>query len=120
MYRFARNLPTTELMKLGQMLCVLLLCAIPAGAGENPPRPLKDFRRVVVDKDAPPVERAAATELATYAGRIAGTKIQIVSPVEWQQDAAGLSFFIGDGAAATVTTGKLAPWASEEWLIQSV
>src|SRR6478752_874441 len=102
------------------IFCAVLLSGSTTRAAEAAGQQLKNFQRIVVAKDAPAVELAAATELAAYAGRIAGAKIQIVSPSEWQQDTTGLSFFIGDGAAAAVTTGKLAPWASEEWLIRSL
>lgn len=107
-------------MKMALFLCAILAVSTVATPAENAARQLMDFRRVVISEDALPVQRAAADELAAYAGRIAGTKIDIVALSQWRSDAPGLSFFIGDTCAARVMVIKPGHWKSEEWLIRSM
>ena len=81
---------------------------------------LKDFRRVVVADDANAVQRAAADELASYAGRIVGHKIEILGVSKLAADAPGSTFFIGDGAAEIALGKSPKPWRTEEWMLRSV
>jgi hypothetical protein len=107
-------------MKLACLCSAIVALIISAPAAEKTAIPLKDFRRVVLSENALPVQRAAADELATYAGRIMGSKLPIVAPSEVPADAPGLSFFVGDAAAAELKDGTPGPWRSEEWMIRSV
>ena len=79
------------------LLLVPLLPADVLGAQK-----LTDFQRIVIADDALPVQRAAAEELATYAGRVAQQKIEVVTLGKLAPEAPGLSFFVGDGAAEHV------------------
>jgi hypothetical protein len=81
---------------------------------------LKDFRRVVIADDASGVQRAAAAELAHYAGRVAGQAIEVVALGKLAADAPGLSFFVGDGAAESVLGKSPKPWKTEEWMLRTV
>lgn len=108
---------------------VLLLMVVPSGVRGEGVRAdvpslahhLKDFRRVVIADDALPVQRAAAEELAQYASRIGGMKLEVIPVAQLASDAAGLTFYIGDGAAARALGGKtLAPWKMEEYFLSSV
>lgn len=102
-------------------LAVLLALLAPLlSLAENVPQPLADFHRVVVADDAPPVAKYAAEELATYAGRVAGRKIEVISLSKYQPDAEGLSFFVGESAGEKILGRKLGPWKSEEWMLQTV
>jgi hypothetical protein len=94
-----------------------LLTAV--GHGEQK---LRDFARVVIADDALSVQKAAAEELANYAGKITGKALPVIS---WNEFAAvkaeGLSFFVGEGAVSKAMDGKsLAPWLTEEWLIKTL
>ncbi|MDZ4852299.1 MAG: hypothetical protein SGI77_23675 [Pirellulaceae bacterium] len=80
------------------LLAALLLAPLTTVRAADGQR-LNDFRRVVIADDALPVQRAAAEELEGYAGRIAGRKLDIVAAGKAAPDVAGLSFFVGDGAA---------------------
>jgi hypothetical protein len=80
---------------------------------------LADFRRVVVDMKANAVQRAAAEELAQYAGRIVGRTLEVVSCEEYANSHEGPSFFVG-AAAERALSLRLAPWQQEEWLLRTV
>jgi len=107
-------------MKSRFLLLVSLLFAQFAAGADLPPHPLKDFQRVVIAEDALPVQRAAAEDLAKYAGRIAGRKMEIVPLEKFALDVKGLSFFIGDGAATRALGKSPAPWKTEEWMLRSI
>jgi hypothetical protein len=81
---------------------------------------LADFRRVVVGDDASPVAQTAAEEVATFAGRIAGTKLPLIRWSEYRPDDAGLSFFVGQTAAESLLGKSLGPWKMEEWMLRTV
>ncbi|MBM3887502.1 MAG: DUF4838 domain-containing protein [Verrucomicrobia bacterium] len=104
-----------------QLGVVLLASLAGVSAAESgAPQRLGDYCRAVVADDALPVQRAAAEELAHYAGRIAGRKIEVVPLSQFKPQAAGLTFFIGEGAASRALGKTLKPWRAEEWLLQSV
>ena len=96
------------------------MLAAHASAAQPAPQRLKDFRRVVVAENALPVQRAAAEELANYAGRILGRKMEVITQDKLAPDAPGLSFFVGEGAASRAPGGTPAPWQTEEWMLRSV
>jgi hypothetical protein len=81
---------------------------------------LVDFRRVVIADDAGAVAKAAADEIATYAGRIVDGKLDVIPWSKYSADDKGLSFFIGAGVAKRVIGEKLAPWKDEEYLLRTV
>lgn len=81
---------------------------------------LNDFRRVVVADDANAVQRAAAAEMANYAGRIVGHKMEMLEVSKLAEDAPGLTFFVGDGAAQVALGKSPKPWKTEEWMLRSV
>lgn len=97
----------------------LTLATITAFAQEARQR-LADFRRVVVDDHALPVTRFAAEDLAEYAGRVAGAKLEIVPLSKYDPAAEGLSFFVGEAAGEKVLGQKLGPWKQEEWMLKTV
>ncbi len=101
------------------LLTALLLALVTTAHAADGQR-LKDFRRVVVADDALPVQRAAAEELATYAGRVAQQKIEVVTLGTLAPEAPGLSFFVGDGAAERALGKSPKPWKSEEWMLRTV
>jgi hypothetical protein len=114
---------TKPFMKLFLTLLAPLLLAPPAviQAADLPAQQLlKDFRRVVVADDANAVQRAAAAELANYAGRIAGHRMEAFEVSKLAADAPGLTFFIGDGSAAVALGSSPKPWKTEEWMLRSV
>ena len=78
----------------------LFLCAQIHAADLPAQQPLKDFRRVVIADDANAVQRAAAEELANYSGQIVGQKMEVLALSKLSADAPGLTFLVGDGAAA--------------------
>jgi hypothetical protein len=108
------------MMKRTFALLTALLLTPPATAHAADGQPLKDFRRVVIADAALPVQRAAAEELATYAGKIVGQKIEVTKLSELTADAPGLSFFVGDAAAERALGKPPQPWKTEEWLLQTV
>lgn len=62
---------------------------------------LSDFHRVVIADDALPVQQEAAKELAHYVGQLVGREIEIMLMSQHAKaKASGLSFFVGDKAAA--------------------
>jgi hypothetical protein len=83
-------------------------------------QPLKDFQRIVIADDASAVQRAAAEELAHYAGTVAGHKLEVVALGKFASGAPGLSFFVGDGAAERALGASPAPWKTEEWMLRTV
>src|SRR5436190_19548140 len=94
----------------------LLLCATAPVAHSE--QRLRDFARVVIADDALAVQKAAAEELAHYAGKITGGTLSIVP---WSKFAAvkagGLSFFVGEGAASkAMGGGTLVAWKTVEGL----
>lgn len=101
---------------VARCLSLLAVCSLAASAEQ----PLREFRRVVTADDAGPVQRAAAAELAHYAAQITGQKLDVIPAAKLAADGAGLSFFVGDGAAAQVLGLTLAPWKPEEWVLRSV
>lgn len=108
------------MMKRAFALITALLLAPLTTAHAADGQPLKDFRRVVIADAALPVQRAAAEELATYAGKIVGQKIEVTKLSELAADAPGLSFFVGDAAAERALGKSPHPWKTEEWLLQTV
>ena len=105
---------TTALLALAGFVAGSAMIAV---GGE---RRVGDVRRVVVVDNAPAVQRVAAEELATYCGRIAGTRIAIVPLSEYRPTDEGLSFFVGDEVARRLFNMELAPWQQEEWLLRTV
>jgi hypothetical protein len=99
---------------------LLALLATFHAAAAPAPQQLKDFRRVVIADDASGVQRAAAAELAHYAGRVAGQAIEVVTLGKLAADAPGLAFFVGDGAAERVLGKSPKPWKTEEWMLRTV
>jgi len=106
--------PAATFASLLALLATFHAVAAPA------PQHLKDFRRVVIADDASGVQRAAAAELAHYAGRVAGQAIEVVTLGKLAADAPGLTFFVGDGAAERVLGKSPKPWKSEEWMLRTV
>src|SRR6266446_7544160 len=85
--------PAVESLRFRNLAALaLLVLAAAHAAAQSAPQPLSDYRRVVVADDALPVQRAAAEELANYAGRIAGRKMEIITQEKLAADAPGLSF----------------------------
>jgi hypothetical protein len=100
---------------------LLLAPLVVVAADDLPARQrLKDFRRVVIADDANAVQRAAAAELADYAGRIAGQKLETLTVSKLAADAPGLTFFVGDGAAEVALGKSPKPWKTEEWMLRTV
>jgi len=83
-------------------------------------QPLKAFRRVVIADGANTVQRAAAEELAHYAGKIAGRRLEVIPLGKLAADAPGLTFFVGDGAAERAFGKSPGPWRTEEWMLRTV
>ena len=81
---------------------------------------LRDYRRVVVADDAMQVQRVAAEELASYAGRVVGRKIEVIALSKLDADAPGLTFYVGDGAAERALAKSPKPWKTEEWMLRTV
>lgn len=97
---------------------ILVLAVFPAAApGEQR---LADYRRVVLDERANPVQQWAADELVNYVGRLTGQRLAQVRWPEYAADAPGLSFFVGGDVAARVLGRSPEPWAEEEWLLRTV
>ena len=107
-------------MKHALTLLSVLLPALSAPAHAADGQRLKDFRRVVVADAALPVQRAAAEELASYAGKIVGQKIEVMMLNKLAADAPGLSFFVGEGAAERSLGQSPKPWKTEEWMLRTV
>ncbi len=84
------------------------------------PQLLNDFRRVVIADGASKVQRAAADELASYAGRVVGRKLDVITFGKLTADAPGLSFFVGDDVAERVLGKSPKPWKTEEWILRTV
>jgi hypothetical protein len=80
---------------------------------------LADFRRVVVADQPSEIEKLAAEELAAYAGRIAGARLEVVPLARFAGGDDGLSFFVGEAAAGKALGLKLAPWKMEEHLLKT-
>jgi hypothetical protein len=106
-------------MLLKSFLPLLALSCCGAVAADPLAHPLKDFARVVIADDASPVQRKAAEELAHFAGGVRGRPLEVVPLGKVAADAAGLSFYVGDTAAARVLGREVRPWKREEWLIES-
>ena len=88
-------------------------------ASDTGPRPLKEFRQIIIADSPSSVQKTAADELQHYVEEITGTKLVIVSLGHWDPHSAGLSFFLGDEVATKVLGSSPAPWHSEEYLLQS-
>lgn len=102
------------------LLTLLLSAASPASAAEPTGRPLSEFTRIVVGDAAVPVTQTAADELSDYVGKLLGKSLPIVPLSKYKSTDAGLSFFVGDEAAAAVTGKALSPWKQEEYAMISV
>lgn len=101
-----------------RLLALLVLAGSPAAAAGG--QRLADYRRVVLDERANPVQQWAADELIDYVGRMTGRKLAKVRWPEYAPDASGLSFFVGGPVAARVLGKSPEPWAEEEWLLRTV
>lgn len=99
---------------------LFFLCITLPAFGNDGRQRLSDYRRVVVDDNALPVTKFAAEELAEYAGRVAGRKIEIVPLSKYDPAAEGLSFFVGEAAGEKAAGKKLGPWKTEEWMLLTV
>ncbi len=64
------------------IFALLITFAITSIAAAATPQHLEDFQRVVIADDALAVQRAAAEELANFAGRIVGRKLERHHPRE--------------------------------------
>lgn len=80
---------------------------------------LADFRWVVIPDTPLKVQSLAAEELATYVGRMAGTKLDVLPVSRWDPAKPGLAFFVGEPVASKVLGTSLGPWRSEEWLLRT-
>lgn len=80
---------------------------------------LAEFQRVVIADQPSAVEKAAADELAHYAGRVVQRELPIVAWSKLSADAPGLSFFVGVGVAEKVLQAPLGAWSDEEYLLRS-
>ncbi len=107
-------------LRCGVLACGWTIASALRGAESAAPQRVRDFLRVVVADDALPVQRAAAAELAHYTGQIVGRQVEVVAAGKVAPHAPGLSFFVGDGAAARVLGQTLPPWKTEEWLLRTV
>ncbi len=97
------------------------LIAVLAMTADAAEQRLADYRRVVIGDEAGPVAKAAAAEIANYAGRIVGQKLDVVPWSKFDAaKSAGLSFFVGPDVAEKVLGEKLAPWKQEEWLLRTL
>ena len=67
--------PLHLLLVLATAFC---FCATKSAGESAAPQSLQSFHRVVIADDALPVQKAAADELAHYAGQIAGQKIAVM------------------------------------------
>ncbi|MGK0198685.1 MAG: hypothetical protein ACI91J_001962, partial [Yoonia sp.] len=100
---------------------LFLLLILPFATRGLEPQRLADFQRVVVASDALSVATAAAKELAHYVGVITDRELPVVSLSGFDQsEASGLSFFVGQKAAAQVLGHDPSPWKLEEWLLKTV
>ena len=113
-------LPSRIALRWVALICGWLLAPVLPAVESAAPQRLRDFQRVVIGDTPLPVQRAAAEELAHYAGRIAGREIAVVSVSQFTPDAPGLTFFVGEAAAARALGEALGPWKSEEWLLRTV
>lgn len=104
--------------RIRHLLPLLVLTGLPATAAGG--QRLADYRRIVLDERANPVQQLAADELANYVGRMIGQKLPKVRWSEYAADAPGLSFFVGGPVAARVLGHSPEPWAEEEWLLHTV
>ena len=86
----------------------ILVHTIPYIAIHHPQR-LADFRRVVVADNALPVTQMGAQDLADYAGRISGQKIEVTQLSKYDANLDGLSFFVGEVAGEKALGQKLGP-----------
>ncbi len=102
------------------IFALLITFAITSIAAAATPQHLEDFQRVVIADDALAVQRAAAEELANFAGRIVGRKLDVITLGKFAADAPGLSFFVGDDAAERALGRSPKPWKTEEWMLRSV
>src|SRR5581483_342248 len=57
---------------------------------------------------------------ARYVGRMAGHTLEVIPAGRFTGTAAGLSFFVGEAAAAAALRLDLGPWREEEWLLRTV
>ena len=100
---------------------LLLILAVPTAIFAAESQPLSDYRRVVIADNALPVQKEAAKELAHYVGKMTGREIETMLMSEHAKaKVSGLSFFVGEEAAAKVLGETLAPWKTEEWLLKTV
>lgn len=118
---FAHQTTMMRSMKQPFSLIVGLLCfSLMVGDVLGQQR-LADYERVVIADDANAVQRAAAAELASYAGRITGQKMETMkTSVFALAKTRGLSFFVGDGAAEMALGQSPKPWKTEEWMLRTV
>ena len=101
-------------------ILTLLTSLLAAATFASGAQSLKDYQRVVIADDALPVQRAAAAELATYAGRVAGQKMEVIMLSKLASSAPGLSFYVGNGAADSALGQSPTPWKTEEWMLKTV
>lgn len=93
---------------------LLLSASLSFASQTQAPQKLADYQRVVVAADALPVTTFAAEELAHYAGKVAGQKLEIIAAKDYSADLPGLSFFVGDKAAAVALGEAAEPWTEDE------
>jgi len=107
-------------MQKTKILLALLFCTTAMATCSEAQQRLADFKRVVIADNATPATQMGAQDLANYAGRISGQKIEVVPLSRYTAGAQGLSFFVGEDAGEKVLGSKLAPWKTEEWLQKTV
>ena len=84
-------------------------------------QPLKQFTHIVIANKPSAVEKAAAEELAHYVSEIGGQKLtEMKASVYALSKVSGLSFFVGDEAAAAALGQKPSPWKTEEHMLKTV
>ncbi len=107
-------------MKKTKIALALLFCTVTLSAYSEAQQRLVDFRRVVIADNATPAAKMGAQDLADYAGRITGQKLEVTLLSQYSDGASGLSFFVGEAAGEKVLGNKLGPWKTEEWLQKTV
>jgi hypothetical protein len=107
-------------MKKTKLALALLLSATAMATSSEAQQRLADFRRVVIAESATPAAKMGAQDLADYAGRVSGRKLEVVPLAKYNPGGEGLSFFVGEDAAEKVLGAELSPWKTEEWMQRTV
>lgn len=107
--------------KFGRLVVALLLGLVSVARTSSAAQTLQGFTSIVIGDHPSQVEKAAAEELSHYLGEIEGHPLPIESVAAHSLSrSSGLSFFLGDEAAALALGTKPAPWKTEEHLLKTI